>query len=101
MLFRSCFNQINMYKLTVENIDLNLTNIENYFTIPYYKAKVEKKVDLKEWCKFVGFLISKGYYVKLDHIYGSVHIHYSQQPFLFSKKYAYLRYKNYISRSNT
>ena len=41
------------------------------------------------------YLLSKGYYVKVDHIYGSVHIHYSQQPVQFSKKYAYLRYRNY------
>jgi DNA polymerase elongation subunit (family B) len=40
-------------------------------------------------------LISKGYYVKLDHLYGGVKIHYSLQPFEYSKRYVYVHLVNY------
>ena len=40
-------------------------------------------------------LISKGYYVKVDHLYGGVKIHYSRQPFEYSKRYVHVRFNNY------
>lgn len=83
-------SQTNLTNLKPLTFSLELKPFDNERPV-----SVITEFDFKTAQEIYLYLLSKGYYVKLDHIYGSVHIHYSQQPFLFSKKYAYLRYKNY------
>jgi DNA polymerase elongation subunit (family B) len=41
------------------------------------------------------YLVSLGFYVKVDYLYGSHHIHYSNDPIEHTKKYVYVHFNNY------
>jgi DNA polymerase elongation subunit (family B) len=77
----------NLKQLTFD-LQLNEFHDNDVNSITEYDFKTAQQIYL--------YILSQGYYAKVDHLYGSVHIHYSKYPLTqYSKKYVYTRFKNY------